>query len=329
MNTFPLIDDGNDTQSSYARVDTDNDGPNMKTIYFGIGGQSVQNPDRILSISIDNSADEDTLKKHITAHNDYTPSYPQDLVTLSYFQANDAGSLPISSTDNKVTLSDDDGTFQIETGDSEERKEARVYVLDDGKFGVGKKPTTRFMVEDIDDSEFFYGTGFAYVRNQSDSQSGVFLINNQSEGNTKRGIWGIALEDGEAQNNSLYIYNSGVSGVGTDPRFEFTAGSTNNFIIKSGQLQTDTITTKDGAENDCVIGLVNNQVDILRGSLDVSPMLGTSTLNGYGLGSDGIVVESADVFTAPEGWDEESQGDPAQQPDQPRSGIAFKGPYCY
>ena len=32
MNTFPLIDDGNDTQSSFARVDTDNDGPNMKQI---------------------------------------------------------------------------------------------------------------------------------------------------------------------------------------------------------------------------------------------------------------------------------------------------------
>ena len=93
-------------------------------------------------------------------------------------------------------------------------------------------------------------------------------------------------------------------------------------------IGTRFVYTNAKAENDCVIGLINNQVDIMRASLDVSPMLGTSTLNQQGLGSDGIVVESADVFTAPEGWDDETQGDPAQQPDQPRSGIAFKGPYA-
>ena len=92
-------------------------------------------------------------------------------------------------------------------------------------------------------------------------------------------------------------------------------------------IGTRFVYTNAKAENDCVIGLINNQVDIIRASLDVSPMLGTSELNQQGLGSDGIVVESADVFTAPEGWDDETQGDPAQQPDQPRSGIAFKGPY--
>ena len=200
-----------------------------------------------------------------------TPGYDDNveaksLVTKAWVEANSGGgvsNLPISSSDNKVTLSDDDnGQFQISTGADEASKTARVYVEADGKFGVGKVPATRFMVGDIDDSEFFYGSGFAYVRHESDNQSGLFLINNNAEGNAKRGIWGIALEDGSKNDNSLYIYNSGVSGVGTDPRFEFTAGSTNNFIIKQGQLQTDTITTKDGAANDIITYLANDELRV-------------------------------------------------------------------
>lgn len=86
MNTFPIVD-----TEQIIKIDsgTDNENlanPNIKKIYFGIGGQSVDNPDRILTISIDTDADPDA--KHITAHEDYTPTDPQDLVTLSYFQAN-------------------------------------------------------------------------------------------------------------------------------------------------------------------------------------------------------------------------------------------------
>ena len=95
----------------------------------------------------------------------------------------------------------------------------------------------------------------------------------------------------------------------------------------SSYIGTRFIYTIAKAENDCVIGLINNQVDIIRGSLDVSPMIGASHLNSFGVGSDGIVVESADVFERPDGWDDETQGDPAESIDQPRSGIAFKGPY--
>lgn len=445
--------------------------------------------------------------------------------------------------------------------------------VNNGKLGVKTDPAYLVHAKDVDNSELFYSVGFAYVRQSDDKQSGLFLINNNAEGNANRGIWGIALEDGSKNDNSLYIYNSGVSGVGTDPRFEFTAGDENNFIIKKGQLQTETITglapdtdvqmifktsatlfasystplalttdktaswinyrngngfsyfagigttqefeisadsssatfarfrlsddctltagdgtpwdcpsddsivtrrwveanttagnflpmaggtmdagadviipsgnsvnanlqvggltedliraqfniaargttanansqivswakpggnayfklcvaediasywnilatspdeddikyftiadedltwvqyksstkpgerqishnpytafngylgtrwvcTIDNAENDVMFGGKNNTFFVNNGNVDVQPMVGTSTLNGYGLGSDGIVVESADEFVTPEGWDEETQGDPAQQPDQPRSGIAFKGPYA-
>ena len=47
----------------------------------------------------------------------------------------DDPNLPISSTDNKVTLSDDDGKFQIETGDP---KSVRVTVDKEGRLSVGE-----------------------------------------------------------------------------------------------------------------------------------------------------------------------------------------------
>ena len=47
----------------------------------------------------------------------------------------DDPTLPISSTDNKVTLSDDDGKFQIETGDP---KSVRVTVDKEGRLSVGE-----------------------------------------------------------------------------------------------------------------------------------------------------------------------------------------------
>ena len=47
-------------------------------------------------------------------------------------------------------------------------------------------------------------------------------------------------------------------GENTDPRFEFTAGDNINFIIKKGQLQTDTITSKDAAVTDASIALGAN-----------------------------------------------------------------------
>ena len=54
----------------------------------------------------------------------------------------DDSTLPISSTDNKVTLSDDDGTFQIETGDpttDPSSKAVRVEVDSIGHVAINGK----------------------------------------------------------------------------------------------------------------------------------------------------------------------------------------------
>jgi hypothetical protein len=265
----------------------------------------------------------------------------EHLVTKGWVTANGAsGNLPISSTDDKVTLSDDDGTFQIETGDptaspSEKLLRVSVKPASDGSaavtvgeehaqsiggISVKNDPTkvtytSQMQVRFVDENGKYAYTGLTEPRFNGGSTNALI----------SGGVFYAGHDNGDAlifsKTNDVIVATGGLTASNERLRV------TDDAAIFDGQIQTNTITTKTAATNDAVFGLINNQVDIIRASLDVQPMLGVSTLNGYGLGSDGIVVESADVFTAPEGWDEETQGDAAQQPDQPRSGIAFKGPY--
>ena len=469
MNTFPLLDEGRnadgDVISPVARIDTDRD-TNIKEIYFGIGG-SMQNPKRILTIRTGPENDE----LHITAHEDYTPTDPQDLVTLSYFQANDAGSLPISSADETVTLdSPAANSFEIklDSGSTSPGK-SRFYIDDETTtilpkdvIGTGAPADDEALTNALriytDASKNYIGFGVSsgtmniaacnavsnvdvYAKSRRAARftdAGIFLYSDDVERFRLRGDGVIGIGDvtvgartqgiravynnlvmqnwisfydsstippADEEVNPDYIPDDGSRPDGYDPDTPETilsqtvknvyghwvqprtadvtqsctyyafyapapvqvdggllktyigsavenctlaksatsfqtnqrtaAGGTYYAFYASGSapsrfnggIQTDTITTSAAADSDSVISINNNQVDIIRASLDVSPMIGVSVLNPLGVGSDGIAVESADVFTAPEGWDDETQGDPAQQPDQPRSGIAFKGPY--
>ena len=123
---FPIISD--DGGVNWARIDTDQ-ASNYRAIYFGIGGQSVENPDRVLEIAIkpDPNAGGAFGLMAITAHEDYTPTDQQDLVTLSYFDANKGDGPPgadgkgwtggsYDSGTGVVTFTSDDG-LGFNTGD--------------------------------------------------------------------------------------------------------------------------------------------------------------------------------------------------------------------
>ena len=239
MNTFPLLDEGRnadgDVISPVARIDTDRD-TNIKEIYFGIGG-SMQSPTRILTIRTGPENDE----LHITAHEDYTPTDPQDLVTLSYMQDNGAsGTLPISSADETVTLASlAQKSFSVQVGD---------------KGNLSSQLTVDQVAVRINQ-----GTSVSTIIVTATADQPVSWI--RFNGSDAPGFFGY-----EQSTEKFRILND----TSTGSAFEFETNTGN--LNVTGQVQTNTITTKATAVSDCILKLGTN-LDIfcgISGSSDAS-----------------------------------------------------------
>lgn len=124
----------------------------------------------------------------------------------------DDPNLPISSTDNKVTLSDDgNGKFQIETGSTEESKAVRLQVTDAG--------VVKLCAQNDD-----INVGFNYL-------GSIYAEPGPSVGT-----------------GNLFLSGQFARGPYYKDMVEITHDY--NLIVNYGQVQTNTITTKDDASGD-------------------------------------------------------------------------------
>ncbi|MGI9446456.1 MAG: beta strand repeat-containing protein, partial [Pirellulales bacterium] len=231
-------------------------------------------PKEVLSVSNDD----------IKAADGYEPQTDNSLVTKGWVTTNGAsGNLPISSTDDKVTLSDDDGTFQIETGDP---KEVRVTVNDAGtkteNLGILTDPvptvalhvsaelnkkassavvatlTTGSRKEDANGAANAYGYYSNHVVKQNVNMDEI--IGYDAKGVTSEGSGENRAEvgqyvayrarsvaDGDALAATGFQSNINGSTLGDSYQVDAAGNAPSRF---AGQVQTNTITTKVAASGD-------------------------------------------------------------------------------
>ncbi len=176
-------------------------------------------------------------KTDIQVNENYQPTGDNSLVTKGWVTANGGGgTLPISSSDNKVTLSDDDGTFQIETGDPT------------------ADPSTKAVRVKVSDHVVIVGSTSTPIRMSSTNDSCLIRYQGAANNGWFAGSSGVtfAIAGGANGNNQLIITPD------------------DNVKIPT-EIRTDTITTKDAAvgdpadgknDGDKVIRLKGNQVQI-------------------------------------------------------------------
>ena len=216
----------------------------------------------------------------LKAQTGYEPQTDDSLVTKSWVKTNGAsGNLPISSTDDKVTLSDDgNGKFQIETGDpttEPSSKAVRVEVDSIGHVaingsessaGSSSLPRTNTMLEVVSDT----ASPFPLILDGTQSTS-------EYEGRTGLRMYNGATNIYEyfiEQNTSAYGFTGG-----SNARSGILYGDTNadiyvvpnEYVRLTPEVRTNTITTEDATsgdpadgknDGDKVIRLKGNQVQI-------------------------------------------------------------------
>ena len=239
-----------------------NIGPQAGLIHAGLAPLGLLGTEEVLIGTSDGTTHTERLRitsNDIKAFAGYVPLTDNSLVTKGSIEDGTVSArLPISSADDTVTLDGSTGRFSVDV-DNYERVVVNQTGLLINKTSIPAEPTLTFHVRDLGDNEFFYYGQYAYLRQQNDTPVGISLINNQAAGNANRGIWGIAIGDGKADQNDLNIWSSS---VGSEKRAVFTKDG--DFILNTstGKVRTNTITTLTAATGDAAVSLMNDQVKL-------------------------------------------------------------------
>ena len=175
----------------------------------------------------------------------------------------DDPNLPISSTDNKVTLSDDDGTFQIETGDPKEVRvavDAAGHVAVNGADSDSTLPRTNTMLEVVSDAI----SPFCLILDGTEA-AGVYEGRTGIRQYGTVGNYEYCIDD----TNGTYMFSGG-----SNSRSAILYGDANaDILVKPGEyvrltpeVRTNTITSKDAPATDAAIGLGANLVVSVGGT---------------------------------------------------------------
>jgi hypothetical protein len=180
--------------------------------------------------------------------------------------------LPISSTDNKVTLSDDDGTFQIETGDpttDPSSKAVRVevdsigHVAINGKDSVSALPRTNTMLEVVSDAT----SPFSLIL---DAQKAIGVYEGRS-GIRQYGTGGASgiFEYAIDNTKGTYMFGGGSSGRSVILNGDSVADilvKPNEYVRLTPQVRSPQYTTEDAAVNDCMFRAAGRTFEVWTGN---------------------------------------------------------------